>query len=174
MASRIRACLLLLSLGSPASLAAAELSEVAQIKAAIVFNLTRVVIWPEAVTGGKSINLDVAGEGPECQALLALEGKTVRNKPLHVRPWRGDVGGQVLFVASSEAARWPALRESLAGQAVLTVSELDHFCENGGIVQLVRRQDKINMRINRRAASAAGLQLSSQLLKVAELVGEAD
>lgn len=149
---------------------ALEGSEEARIKAAIIYNLARVVTWPESTLATEAFLLDVAGADADGPAFETLAGKEARGKALQVRQWQRGTPGQIVFVSKSEAGRCAALLDSLAGKPVLTVSEVDGFCEEGGIVQLVRRQNKVQMRVNRRAAEAAGLQLSSQLLKVAELV----
>jgi len=168
--TRISLLVLLLAALLPGRSSAGEASAEARIKAAIVYNLARVVTWPEGALAGEAFLLDVAGRDLEGPAFETLAGKEARGRSLRVRTWNGIDVGQIVFVARSEAGSCRKLLASLAGQPVLTVSEVDGFCEEGGIVQLVRRQNKIQMRVNRAAAEAAGLQLSSQLLKVAELV----
>jgi dihydroxyacid dehydratase/phosphogluconate dehydratase len=55
---------------------------------------------------------------------------------------------------------------------VLTVSDLPHFAERGGMIGLVRQQDRIRFEVNRTAAEKANLVLSSELLKLATKVIE--
>jgi len=55
-------------------------------------------------------------------------------------------------------------------ESILTISEIDDFCTQGGIIQLVPRRGKVRFFINREAADDAGLTLSSQLLKMARIV----
>ncbi len=67
---------------------------------------------------------------------------------------------------------WP-VRKPLAAERVLTISDNDAFCIDGGIVQLVLSGNRVRFRINQANAQAHGLKLSSQLLKMAEIVGPA-
>ena len=53
---------------------------------------------------------------------------------------------------------------------VLTVSDVPEFCERGGIIGLVKKDDKVRFEVNRAAADRAQLVLSSELLKVATKV----
>jgi hypothetical protein len=56
---------------------------------------------------------------------------------------------------------------------VLTVSDLDHFAENGGMIGLVTTDDnRIRFDINQTAVERAGLKASSQLLQLARIVDE--
>ena len=51
---------------------------------------------------------------------------------------------------------------------------MEGFCEQGGMVQMRRERNRVQLRVNRHAAEKVGLRLSSQLLKVAELVEGGD
>ncbi len=55
---------------------------------------------------------------------------------------------------------------------MLTVSDIPHFAEQGGVIEFVTQQDKIRFEVNRSAAEQSHLVLSSQLLKVASRVIE--
>ena len=55
-------------------------------------------------------------------------------------------------------------------ESVLTISEIDGFCSQGGIIQLVERRGKLRFFINNKAAGESRLTLSSQLLKMAKIV----
>ena len=53
---------------------------------------------------------------------------------------------------------------------VLTVSDSEEFAAGGGMVQLLRRNNRIGLRINAAAVEAADIKLSSQLLGLAEVI----
>jgi hypothetical protein len=165
--------ILVLAVAAALPVTADDASEETRIKAAIVYNLARVVAWPEGAEAGDVFVIDVVGSDAAGPAFETLAAKEIRGRTLRVRAWNGEADGQVIFLARSAAGRCGETLAGLAGRPVLTISEMDQFCEQGGIVQLVRRQNKIRMRVNRAAAEAAGLHLSSQLLKVAEIVDTA-
>ena len=53
---------------------------------------------------------------------------------------------------------------------VLSVSDSEEFAAGGGMIQLLRRNNRIRLTINAAALEAAGIQLSSQLLGLAEVI----
>ena len=73
----------------------------------------------------------------------------------------------VLFISSSEGSRLTPILEAAQRLRVLTVSDIPHFAERGGIIGFVTTQDKVRFEVNRLAAQQSQLSLSSELLKVA-------
>jgi dihydroxyacid dehydratase/phosphogluconate dehydratase len=55
---------------------------------------------------------------------------------------------------------------------LLTVSDIPHFAERGGVIGLVSQEDRIRFEVNRSTAEESHLLLSSELLKVAVRVIE--
>ena len=152
-------------------------SSEARLKAGIVFNLARVVDWPESSAAGVPFVIGLVGADDSDPALRDLDGKDVHRRPCVVRDplsAQAAADAQIVYVSQSQQADVTALLGLLAGRPVLTVSEIGGFCEAGGMVQLRRDRNRIVLRVNRQAAEAAGLHLSSELLKVAELVKGGD
>ncbi len=78
----------------------------------------------------------------------------------------------VLFVSSSERENTPDIVASLAGASVLTTGDMDRFANQGGIINLIKRGNKIRFEINSNAAAQSGLKLSSYLMGLASNVIE--
>jgi hypothetical protein len=76
----------------------------------------------------------------------------------------------VLFISNSESARLPQILAALQAKPVLTVGESDSFSKSGGMIRFVTERNRIRMRINLAAATAAHLTISSKLLRPAEIV----
>ena len=57
---------------------------------------------------------------------------------------------------------------ALKGRNILTVSDIDDFTKDGGIIRFVTENNKIRFKINMEAAKTANLRLSSKLLSAAE------
>ncbi len=149
----------------------------AQIKAGIVFNLALVVSWPDSMAGGSAFGIGVIGHDAADPYLGSLAVKTMRGHALALRdplPAGSLADVQIVFISRSQVTALPNLLAMLAGKPVLTVSEMDDFCERGGMVQMRRERNRVQLRVNRHAAEKVGLRLSSQLLKVAELVEGGD
>lgn len=77
----------------------------------------------------------------------------------------------MLFIPGSSASSVDKLLSELAGLPVLTVSEVSGFCKRGGMLNFYREGQYIRFEANPDAARDAGLQLSSQLLRLARIVG---
>ncbi len=142
------------------------------IRAAMVYNFCKFVQWP-ANDQPDHLVLGVLSNGIEVPDFSSIDGKSVRDLPLEVRTIssRKDLADcNLLFIADSpDIALQVAFAES-RNESILTISELDDFCTQGGIIQMVPRRGKMRFFINRQAADDAGLTLSSQLLKMAKIV----
>jgi hypothetical protein len=61
---------------------------------------------------------------------------------------------------------------ALKGRSILTVSDLEGFERDGGMIRFVT-QTRVRFRINSAAASEANLTISSKLLRLADSVESA-
>jgi hypothetical protein len=67
----------------------------------------------------------------------------------------------------SEEGRLSAVLASAKRLPVLTVSDIPHFAERGGMIGLVNQEDRIRFEVNVAPIEDSGLTVSSELLKVA-------
>jgi hypothetical protein len=65
----------------------------------------------------------------------------------------------------------PAILTALDHRSLLTVADMDRGAERGVMIELATENNRIRLRINVEAARAAGLTISSNLLRPAEIVG---
>ena len=143
------------------------------IKAAMIFNFAKFVQWPPAAFAGPDspIILGILGETPLGEALdRAVQGKLIETHPLVVRTFGSAAEARschVLFISDSEKARLPEVFSALRGTSVLTVAEMDHFAETGGMINFQRQGTKLRFQVNEAVAKNAGLKLSSKLLSLA-------
>jgi hypothetical protein len=146
-----------------------------EIKAAYIYNFINYIDWPEdafPATGG-TITIGIVGENPFGTALDPLNGKQVKGRTLalkQITDTKDLAQCQIVFISSSEKARLPELLEKLKDSRVLTVSEIDGFAEHGGIINFISERNKVRFEINPDAARRLGLNISSELLKLAKLV----
>ena len=146
-----------------------------EIKAAYLYNFINYIEWPEDAfpAAGGTITIGIIGENPFGAALDALNGKQVKGRTLALKQITDskDLGQcQIVFISSSEKQRLPELLEKLKDAKVLTVSEIDGFAERGGIINFISERNKVRFEINPDAARRLGLNISSELLKLAKLV----
>jgi hypothetical protein len=144
-----------------------------QVKAAYLANFARFVEWPRgAIADDNPIPVCVVGQDPFGPALdAALSGESVDRHPLVPRRIGGmrEVDGcRILFVPSSEALMGSVVpAERLP---ILTVSDAPGFLKRGGMIEFVLDANRVRFKINLAAARTAGLNLSSELLRVAVAV----
>jgi YfiR/HmsC-like len=141
-----------------------------EIKAAYLYNFIKYVDWPSY---GDTISIGVLGNDPFGPALAPLNGKMVKGRRLvtkHLDSVREAQQCQIIFVSSSEKQRLQEIFESLRSARVLTVGETQGFADGGGIINFIEENNKIRFEINAEAARRTGLNISSELLKLARLV----
>jgi hypothetical protein len=174
-----RLCLVLLLGGvawrAPVSAQESPPSEYA-LKAAFISKFVNFVTWPSNSLGAANepLVLTVLGTDPFGATLEeTMQNTTVHGRRIVVQRVR-DEGNlatcHVLFVSASEEPRLPEILGRLRGQPLLTISETDQFCQQGGMINFIRTGRHVRFEINPQAAERAGLKISSQLLKLATIV----
>lgn len=146
------------------------------IKAAMIHKFAGFVRWPEDSfqTPSDPVILTVLGADPFGSELEdIMHGNTINGRRIvvqRVRDERHLTIGHILFISSSEQGRFHEILERLQGKALLTVSDTEGFCEQGGVVNFFRESKHIRFQINPSAAEREGIRISSQLLKLARIV----
>lgn len=147
-----------------------------QLKAVFLFNFAQFVAWPDSAFATPDAPLVIGILGPDpFGAYLdeTVRGEMVNGHPLVIRRFRGPADVticHVLFVGSADRQRLEAILTELGTRPILTVGEWDGFARGGGMIGFVTDRNRIRLRINRQAAEAASLTLSSRLLRPAEIV----
>ncbi len=142
------------------------------VKAAFLLNFTKFVEWPPGAFAAADAPLTICilGNDPFGRAIdQIVEGESVNGHKIAVERVRDDQqkSCQVLYFGS-DASNPTTL--SAAGPAVLTIGEGDGFIHQGGIIAFVVDNRRVRFDINLKAATSAGLKLSSKLLSVARSV----
>ena len=143
-----------------------------QVKAAFLLNFTKYAEWPPVsfATPAAPLKLCIVGRDPFGDALRPV---TVGGRPLNIEREIADDALKtchIAYITESEDRRLPRILALLQGKPVLTVSDIDGFAENGGMIELVLTDGRVRFDINLAAASTSQLRLSSQLLKLARSV----
>jgi hypothetical protein len=180
LASFVRATALLLLGGLallPVARAQAPVARETQVKAVFLFNFVQFVEWPAAAFASPDAPLviGVLGADPFGEILdEVVRGEKIGARTLEVRRFATveEVAGcQLLFISASEQPHLEETLRALQGRPILTVGDTEGFATRGGMIRFVTDRGRIKLRINLAAAKAAGLVLSSKLLRPAEIVG---
>jgi hypothetical protein len=145
------------------------------VKAAFLFNFIKFTDWSDASSAeGAAMTLCVLGEDPFGSGLDALKGKIVKKgselKLRHIRSVQEAKDCQVLFIGASEKDRLSQIIKAVQDSGILTIGDTKGFERHGVIINLYVVKDKVQFKINTVAAQRAGLQVSSRLLKLADIV----
>jgi hypothetical protein len=148
-----------------------------EVKAVFLFNFAQFVQWPDpAFENGRSpFVIGVLGDDPFGQALDdVVKGEMVNGRRIAVERYRRveDVKVcHILFVGPSDAAQYGHILANLGGRPILTVGDTEGFVSSGGVIRFLSEQNHVRFRVNLDAAKAAGLTISSNLLRSADTAG---
>jgi hypothetical protein len=142
------------------------------VEAAYLYNFAKFVTWPsDAGQDPAPFDLCILGEdsfGETLSSMIATETHQGRKLAVRRLPSAATAGNcQILFIGQSEESRLASDLNALQKKPILTVSALPGFLEHGGMIQFLLQNRKVRFAVNLTAAGQAGLQLSSELLKVA-------
>lgn len=147
-----------------------------QVKAAFLYNFAQFVDWPPNVLDGPNspLIIGILGGDPFGSYLDELaRGESVNGHPLVIRRFKSVAQidrCHVLFISGTEGYHASQVAAALRGRSILTVCDWEGFAREGGMIRFVTEHNRIRLRINLEAARAAGLTISSKLLRSAEQV----
>ena len=147
-----------------------------ELKAAILYNLSKMVEWPPSAYADSQAPtvLCVLGQDPFGNSLKPLEQKQNTNgRPVSIRQLNNENGIRdchVLYISSSERKAIAQILTRLNGSSVLTVGEMSQFAVHGGVIQFTLEDKQVHFEINLDAASRMALKISSRLLVLARIV----
>ncbi|MDC0358035.1 YfiR family protein [Oligoflexia bacterium] len=166
-----------------ASVVSAETPKVREgrIKAACLYYLAKFVDWPKQsfVKQDAPMRLCILGQDLLNDHIVdTFKDKTVHGRKVEVSFLPKLVSEDalkachILYFGSSPPRNMSQLLKHLQNKPHLTVGGNDQIISWGGMVELVREQNRIRIMIDRSIANKAGLSVSSELLSIATLVNE--
>ena len=152
-----------------------------EVKAAFLLNFANFVTWPVRPADAPEAPFVIAIEGDADLLEACTKGLSARSGsggPMSVAAITaaraldpaGDV--KILYLESGDRKDVAAIIRALAGRPVLLVSDFPGFAGMGGGIGLVTEGGQMSFEINRRHVEAAGLKVSSRLMRVARKVIE--
>jgi len=154
---------------------AASTSEIQSLTIAFLYNFMKLSEWPSGVESNE-ITLCVTEGRDFGEELESIQGKLIQNKALRVKRLAlGDnpLACQLLFLPSEEKPirlhEWLKLIEY---KPVLSVSDTPGFLDQGGMINLVNEDNRLQFEVNLELVEKVGIEMSSQMLKIARKVRE--
>ncbi len=147
------------------------------VKAVFLYNLARFVSWPGLwMERSEYFTIGIVGN-PPFGAIIdqVVTGERWRGKPMRVVFYdeAEDISVRVcdvLYIGADQLRHFDDIKERLAGLPVLTVADTPGFLAMGGMVNLVRKQQRIGVGVNLQAVRYSELSISSKLLRLATIV----
>ena len=155
----------------PVLAAEALIADESTVEAAFLYNFALFTEWPDLPAN--EFRICVLGSEPMLAALDSIKRKQIKEHPVKVMNISAAAQMQtcqILFVGQSEHESIGKLARQIGNAPVLVVSEEDGYDPKNVIISLVTQQGRIGFKINRTAAQANSLTVSSKLLKLAQQV----
>ncbi len=147
------------------------------LKAAIISNMLLFVEWPTA--GSMSAPDDqlvvcFQESSPVAEALLRLDGKSVKGKLLKVMQASSSVAGRchAFYLAPGNAANLGNILPVLSKLPILVAADSPEYSKQGVMLNLDLAGGRVVFDIDLHSAQKAGLQISSKALRLARQVIE--
>jgi hypothetical protein len=156
--------------------AAIESATEYQVKAVFLYNFSHFVEWPPEAftTPTEPFVIGILGSDPFGARMdEAVHGELINQHPMVIRRFRtaADIGNcQILYIDRSQSEHVKPILAALDHRNTLTVADLEGSAGHGVMIELSTENNRIRLRINADAAKAAGLTISSKLLRPAEIV----
>jgi hypothetical protein len=150
-----------------------------ELKAALIYKFANYVTWPKDSFQDEKAPLvvGVLGKDPFDGKLdEVLKDKKVDTHPIvvkHLAKLDDTLKIHILFVAATENGSLDRIIEIHKGSPTLIVGDSLEFAERGGCIGLfINEEKKLRLAINSKVAKAATFKISSDLMKVAQLVSD--
>lgn len=147
------------------------------LKAAFVYNFAKFAEWPPGRFQSDAAPLVICvGSGSHLgEAFSLLSGKPVGAHRVEIAVLPPDASPapcHVLFIDAALSRRQRQLAESGTIRGLLTVSDLPDFARTGGQIGLYYANNQLRFQINLGTARRNGISFSSQLLRLADVIGQ--
>lgn len=143
------------------------------IRAAMLFNITRFVDWPAHKIDAQHPQISVCIAGPDpvgasFDHFLQEQSSAAKSiKVRHLNSFESAETCDVLYVSIREQKGLKKVSASLAKAGVLVISESSNAASPNQIIGLPTIDEHVHIEVNLSAAKLAGITISSKLLHLA-------
>lgn len=152
----------------------AEAPREARIQAVLILRMMKFVDWPpDSLARVEGLQICTWGDSPTESALQNLQGQKIREREIRVRKLSAPIdtrGCQVLFVSNTARDVTPTLLYGSGSYALLTISDMPDFNKRGGMINLVRQDNRVGFEVQLSNAREHGIQIGAPLLDLAWMV----
>ncbi len=142
-----------------------------QLKIVYIYKFLSFVSLPGATSD--SFTVVILGPDPFGPEIDVLGSKKVRGKSINIKRLAFlDESSccQVLFVSPAMDKKLPHILEEAKKLQMLTISDMDDFVSQGGIIGFVVKDGRVRFEVNLKAARENNIKINSNLLEIASKV----
>ena len=144
------------------------------VETAFVYKFIKFVNWPEDQNKSvENINLCYLGSGKISSPLLELNGYQVKDKRIAIQTYKTMEKIKtchIVFIDIPSKAVRNSYVNRLKSDSILTISHFDGFIDDGGMINFLIVDNKVNFEINYISIKNSNLKVSSKLLKLAKRI----
>ena len=152
--------------------------EASLVKSAFVFNFAKFTRWPEYTWdfNNSTFFLCTVGKDDVAKTLNKLTGESLNKRIVQVLSFDQDPVDNtcnLVYVANDPSVDVAEFLKSRCCESILTVSDVKGFASLGGMIEVYTDSNgRVQFKINRNRVILSGLNISSRLLSLAEIVIE--
>lgn len=138
------------------------------LKAALNYNFAKYTQWPE--TGGNNAVEFCFFNGSYKPSFEPLMGKTLDDKTIIIRKLKGlsEIDTcHLLYVDTENRSLLSTMLSRTSNKPILTVSDHAGFAESGGMIEIVKVDNRLRFKVNLAVLRENGISMSSRVLSLA-------
>jgi uncharacterized protein DUF4154 len=145
------------------------------IKAAYVYNFIHFIEWPEQIPQTLSICLystdDKYKTSFKSMPSITKAGKPIKKIYLNIKDNPLEIDEcHILYITNSNIKKLNKILTQAINKNILTIGEMGGFLGKGGMINFDISNDKIVFEVNKSALKKANLNVSSQVLRMANRI----
>ena len=143
------------------------------IKTGLVYNFLKYTTWPDDDKG--RLRACLFGGDPLKGNLQLLNGKTAQQSVIEISRINSvdeTARCNLVFVNRNSQGFLPEILSFLKGKHVLTISDIEGFARQGGMVEMTMEDQHVILYINMQSVAHAGLNIQDRLQKLAKMVSK--
>ena len=146
-----------------------SIAQVEKMQAAFIYNFTMLVNWPATSQSGDFV-ISVIGNSPINKELEEMaKQKKAGNQTIVIKKISsaGEIGtSQMVFVPNGSKGKISEVIAKTATNPTLIVTETEGAGASGSIINFVLIDEKLKFEVNESKATAKGLKLAANLVKL--------
>ncbi len=142
------------------------------IKVAYIYNIAKFITWKIEKESSKFQICSYPNSSID-QTLKTLENKKIKDKVIMIN---NDIEDnqlkecRILFISKNEHLKLDKILQITQKEKVLTISDYSNYSNQGVIINIYEKSNKLHFKINQEEAKKAEIDISSQLLGMATIV----